>query len=72
MEKQVAKWPAPYVKWSRAGWPVLSVPPEVLLAASARKAAQASATQQHAANQEWDAEGGAIKPSIDSGPKLPL
>ena len=60
----------PFIRWNKE-WPVLSVRPELLLAAARQKAAQA-ATEQVIAKQEWDAEGGAIKPPIVAGPKLPL
>ena len=62
----------PFAHWKQAGWPVLSAKPEMLLAAARQKAAQAAVTQQVSAKQEWDAEGGAIKPPIVTGPKLPL
>ena len=61
----------PFVRWNNE-WPVLSVKPELLLAAARQKAAQAAVTQQVSAKQEWDAEGGTIKPPIIAGPKLPL
>ena len=60
----------PFVRWNNE-WPVLSIRPELLLAAARQKAAQA-ATEHVIAKQEWDAEGGAIKPPIVAGPKLPL
>jgi len=59
------KSPELYVRWNKAGWPVLSFGPD------APPAAQKA--EQVAAKQEWDAEGGAIKPSTTTEePKLPL
>ena len=54
-----------YVRWNKVGWP-LTVGLEPLPAILERNAAQ------HAANQEWEAEGGALKPTMVAGPKLPL
>ena len=48
---------------SKAVWPGR---PETPLEAQLHKAEQA------AANQEWEDEGGAVKPPIVPGPKLPL
>ena len=59
------KVPGMFVRWNKAGWPVLSFGPETPPAP--QKA------EQVAAKQEWDAEGGAIKPSASpEAPKLPL
>ena len=67
MEKPTPKWPELFVRWNN-GWPVLSKKPEPLPTGPAAKA------EQVAANQEWEDEGGAIKPSAAAtqGPKLPL
>jgi hypothetical protein len=66
MEKPTPKWPELFVRWNN-GRPVLSRKPEPLPAEPARKA------EQVAANQEWEDEGGATKPSLTTqGPKLPL
>jgi hypothetical protein len=54
------------VRWHKGGWPVLSVRPDLLLAATARRIEQAAAAQ------EWEDEGGALKQAIVAGPKLPL
>jgi hypothetical protein len=66
MDKQIPKWPELDVRWNKAGWPVLFVKPQPLPAAALRKAEQA------AANEEWEDEGGALKPTLVPGPKLPL
>ena len=59
------KWPDLYVRWNKAGWPVLAMRQEPAAAIPVPPA-------EIAARQEWDAEGGAIKPPPLPGPKLPL
>jgi len=69
MDNPAPKWPDLYVRWSKAGWPVLAMRPEQVPA----EALPAQKAEQVAAKQEWDAEGGAIKPSTTTEePKLPL
>jgi hypothetical protein len=66
MDNPTPKWSELFVRWNKAGWPVLAMRPEQIPAAPAPKT-------EVAAKQEWDAEGGAIKPSpATAEPKLPL
>jgi hypothetical protein len=59
-----------YVKWANAGWSALTGRPPGPSSELPPKAAQA------AANQEWEAEGGSVKPAETPGaqpePKIPL
>ena len=66
MENPPAKFPELFVRWNQAGWPVLAPKPQPLPAEAVRTA------EQVAARQEWEAEGGAIKPPVVPLPKLPL
>ena len=66
MENPPAKFPELFVRWNQAGWPVLGLKPQPLPSEALRTA------EQVAAKQEWEAEGGAIKPAIVPAQKLPL
>jgi hypothetical protein len=64
MKTPTSKLPDLFARWSKAGRPILTGGPKPLPAEPVRKA------EQVAASQEWEDEGGAIKPSAT--PKLPL
>jgi hypothetical protein len=55
----------PFPRWSKDPWPMPSGMHESL-------ASQQVLTVEHAARQEWEDEGGTVRPPIDPGPKLPL
>jgi hypothetical protein len=62
MKNLTEQLPELYRRWRKTSWPLLTGRPEP----------QAKA-EQVAANQEWEDEGGAVKPSLTTqGPKLPL
>ena len=52
--------------WRKAEWPRAAGPHEPLRGEQVRNA------EHSAAREEWEDEGGAIKPAPYSGPKLPL
>ena len=64
MNNPTPKIPA-LLMWRKAAQPVLLSIQEPLPLEPMRTAEQV-------ARQEWDAEGGAIKPPIVAGPKIPL
>ena len=67
MKTLSSKLPELLGRWRKASWPLLTGRPEPLPTEPVRKA------EQVAANQEWEDEGGAVKPSATTqGPKLPL
>jgi hypothetical protein len=55
----------PFPRWRKDPWPTPSGMQELRVAPPAPDA-------EHAARQEWDNEGGAVKPPMVAGPKLPL
>ena len=64
--KRSAELTQMFARWRKDPWPKPSALQEALALSPMPTA------EQVAAKQEWDAEGGAIKPPIVAGPKLPL
>ena len=55
----------PFPRWGKDPWPMPSGMHEPL-------ARQQALALEHAARQEWEDEGGTVRPPIVAGPKLPL
>lgn len=69
MKNPIQRVPEMFARFGKVAWPILTGRPETLPEAQERKA------DQLAANQEWEDEGGTIKPPVappTPAPKIPL